>query len=340
MDCEDILTESARDALCGFFLERISNLEPDLAEDLTDMIMELEDEDLLRMWVAWHPYLYPSFTADLSVRSYLDNDAFQARVQRCKASLLSSSTANPGEEANSGDETILTPSSSSWAAWSPRADPITQRDGEGPQTAVGAQEHKIKQGSEDSAGTAGDSDATKEVVVESPTQSQHDPRQVVETIRDPAKLNTMKEAVASPASLTGQCASIETARGHEPLDALASSSTVSYVLRGHRATTAPASPAPQEDVGKSAPGPPRSPIPDTADQSHPALETEAPASMPLMEAISAAEAAAAAAPRGTRRSANTGARGQWTDNDCERIAVLSFCCGVTVASGLIWCCGP
>lgn len=253
------------------------------------------------------------------------------------------STANNDELVDSDNEQILTPTSSDGARWSRGAKSITQRDDEDPQAAGDAQNHKIGQGPEESAGAPADSDAMKEALVNSSAQSHHGSGEVVETIRDPAKLDTMKEAVAGSASAPRQGTALWIPQGHEAAsNPLASTSTVSYVLGGNRPTVALASPAPPENVGKSAPKPPRPPKHDAADQSHPAPEPKVRASVPLMQAVRPAEAARRAQkpPRRTRRPADTRAQGQGTDDCCEEIAMPAFCCGMCVAFCIVWLLEP
>lgn len=50
-----MFTPSSRQALGKILLPQISSLEPTLAEELTWMILEMEDEEIIQLWV--HIYM-------------------------------------------------------------------------------------------------------------------------------------------------------------------------------------------------------------------------------------------------------------------------------------------
>ena len=55
-----MFTPSSWQALGEVLRPQVSSLEPDLAQELTDMISEMEDEDIIQLSVAGS-HLYPHF---------------------------------------------------------------------------------------------------------------------------------------------------------------------------------------------------------------------------------------------------------------------------------------
>lgn len=153
----------------------------------------------------------------------------------------------------------------------------------------------------------------------------------------------MKEAVASSAALQTQETRMEADQDYRSCSSLASTSTASYVLGAKRETAGPAGPTSQKKGGKKVAKTPRAPKHDAADHSHPLVETKAPASMPLMEAVRQAEPPPRAQDptqtawrpaRRTTQPANTGARTEEVDDACAFGAISGFFCGI----GLTICC--
>lgn len=201
--------------------------------------------------------------------------------------------------------------------------------------------HGYEEGPTESAPVPAKSEATKEVAGKN-SRNQYEATEFVETTRRKAELDTMKEFVASFAAPQTQENRVETAQDNGSCDPLASTSTASYVLGAKRETAAPAGPAPQKKGGKKVAKTPRAPKPDAADNSHPLVETEAPASMPLMEAVRQAEppppaqnqTQTAQRPRQrTAQPANTGVRDRELDEAFAHGAVTGLFCGI----GLIIC---
>lgn len=161
----------------------------------------------------------------------------------------------------------------------------------------------------------------------------------VESPRDPAQWNTMKEVVASPATLPGKGAPAETVwRSGGPIPLVNGVQSISY-FDSNGKPVFPVRTTPQKNSGKKSceAHRPRAPKREAADRNHPLAETEAPARMPPMEAVRQFESPRRA-PQPPRRSkpASTGAKEREGD-DCvelEAAAVGGFLCGVF----LMTCC--
>lgn len=165
----------------------------------------------------------------------------------------------------------------------------------------------------------------------------------VESPRDPAQSNTMKEAVASSATLPGEGTPAETVwRSRGPIPLANGVQSISY-FDSNGKPVFPVRTTPQTNGGKKsreAPRP-RAPKRDAADHSHPLAETEPPARMPPMEAVRQAEPPRRA-PQPSLRSqpARTGAKEREGD-DCvelEAAAVGGFLCGVFLTACFILTC--
>lgn len=181
-------------------------------------------------------------------------------------------------------------------------------------------------------------EATKEVAGKSSTQSRRKATEFVETIRSPAELNTMKECVTSSAAVQTQEARAGPSQDYGFRNSLASMSAASYVLGARRATAIPVGPVSQKSLGKRVATRPRAPRHDAADHDHPLVETETPASMPLMQVARQAEPPlrtqtptqrAQQPPRRTAPPANTGVRAQPEYDEYSDAAVCGFLCGVS-----------
>lgn len=58
-----MLTPSSRQALARVFRPQVASLEPGLAEELTELILEMETEDIFKLLVAiFHRYISLSLT--------------------------------------------------------------------------------------------------------------------------------------------------------------------------------------------------------------------------------------------------------------------------------------
>ncbi|KAK7718630.1 hypothetical protein SLS64_002590 [Diaporthe eres] len=236
--------------------------------------------------------------------------------------------------------------------WSPTAESITQRAAviadseeiEDPRRTYGfktSAELRRAMGREDPQVMTCDgstpipamSEVTNEVAGKNSTQNRHEATEFVETMRRPADLNTTKEFDDISAAV--QAFQIGWA-DYMSRNSLASTSTASYALGRTRQTAPPADPAPQKKGGKRPSKIPRATRRDAAaDHSHPAVETEAPASMPLMEAVRQDRTQMAQRPpRRTTRPANTGVRDQEVEDDFADGAVCGFVAGI----GITICC--
>lgn len=197
----------------------------------------------------------------------------------------------------------------------------------------GAQRQGNEEVPAETTGAPANSETVIEALAKDPTPEKIKAGVFVETTTDPAQSDTMKEAVAGPANLPERRA--EAAR-----DPLTSTSTISYLLRGANAETfALVGPAPQKksDEEPRKTTRPRAPERAAADRSHPLAETEAPASMPLMEAVRQPRPPPRQASGFSRRArpANTRSQGQDEDDyECEYACIGGFLCGVCV----MWCC--
>lgn len=178
------------------------------------------------------------------------------------------------------------------------------------------------------------SEVTKEIAGKNSTQSRHEATEFVESIRGPAELNTMKEIAMISAAVEALKTQVE---DYESCNSLASTSTASYALGRNRQTVPPVDPAPQKKGGKRASKIPRASRRDAAaDHSHPAVEKEAPASMPLMEAVRQDRAQMAQRPpRRTTRPVNTSVRDQEVEDTFADGAVCGFVAGVGVTICLV-----
>lgn len=164
----------------------------------------------------------------------------------------------------------------------------------------------------------------------------------VESPRDPAQWNTMKEAVASSATLPGEGTSAETVwRREGPIPVSGVQSTSYFVSKAKPAF--PVRTTPQKNgVKKSREAHrPRAPKREAADRSHPLAETEPPARVPPMEAVRQFESPRRA-PQPPRRSqpSRTGAKERETD-DCvelEAAAFGGFLCGAFLTAFFIVTC--
>lgn len=179
-------------------------------------------------------------------------------------------------------------------------------------------------------------ESLEEAVARNLAEIRDEVRDFVETTMDPAESNTMKEAVASSASLPRKGKPAETVQRsgtHIPL-APTESSVSCFGANGE--AVFPVRMAPQKNGGNKSRGTPRPRASkrDAADNSHPLAETQAPASMPPMEAVRPAQP--------PRRSQPTlaGVQDQETD-DCveiEKAAVGGFLCGVFLTACCIFTC--
>ncbi|KAL2291786.1 hypothetical protein FJTKL_11975 [Diaporthe vaccinii] len=313
-----------RDELGEILFQQVSRLEPELAEILTDAILAMEDNDIIRL--------------------IGDPDALQAQVQR---------TLDDFVHDLSEDERILTPSSSSdRSRWSPTAESITQRaaviadseDIEDPRRTYGfktSAELWRAMDNEDPQVMTYDgstpipamSEVMKEIAGKNSTQSRHEATEFVETIRRPAELNAMKELARISAAVEALKTQVE---DYESCNSLASTSTASYALGGNGQTVPPVDPAPKKKGGKRVSKIPRASRRDAAaDHTHPAVEKEAPASMPLMEAVRQDRAQMAQRPpRRTTRPVNTSVRDQEVEDTFADGAVCGFVAGL----GVTICC--
>ncbi|KAG6368308.1 hypothetical protein INS49_002513 [Diaporthe citri] len=329
-----MFTITSRDELGEILFQRISTLEPELAEVLTSIILDMKDEDVIPL--------------------VGDDDALQAQVQRLlddfdRNLMAVDDVVNWDDEPTERIQRIFTPSSSSdRTRWSPSAESTIQRaaviadseDIEDHSQASGVEtsatflptienqdpqvtdDYAHRHGPTESTRVPANSEATKEVAGEN-SRSQYEATEFVETIRRPAELDTMKESVAASTAPQTQETRVGTAQDYRSHSPLTSTSTASYVLGAERETAAPASPAPKKKAGKKAAKIPRAPEHVAADHSHPLVETGAPASMPLMEAVRQPEPPLRAQDltqtawrpaRRTTRPGDTGARAQELDD--------------------------
>lgn len=166
---------------------------------------------------------------------------------------------------------------------------------------------------------------------------------LVESPRDPAQWNTMKEVVASPAALPGERTPAEPVwRREGPIPLVNGVQSTSYFV-SKRKPVVPVRKAPQKNGGKKshkAPRP-RAPKREAADRSHPLAETEPPARIPPMKAVRQFESPRRA-PQPPRRPqpARIRARERETD-DCvelEAAAFGGFLCGAFLAACCIFTC--
>lgn len=186
-------------------------------------------------------------------------------------------------------------------------------------------------------------EVTEEAVVRHFARIRDEARGFFETTRDPAQSNTMEEAVASSTNLPREETPVETVHrsgAHIPLTPKVGS--VSYFGANGEPVFPVRVTSQKNDVQKSRETPrPRASRRDAADHSHPLAETQAPASMPPMQAVRPAQSPRRA-PKPSRRSqpARTGAQDQ-DEGDClelEAAAVSGFLCGVFLTACCILTC--